>query len=95
MLDDPTTRAALIVFATVLFATVIAIAVLYLLIRSGEKGAPKPPHKGQLWLAGIIGIGVPMLILAYALLFSPSATLDPQQLHKQELKQERESSKRK
>ncbi|MHC3993746.1 hypothetical protein ACXWTF_02890 [Thiomicrolovo sp. ZZH C-3] len=85
MLDDPVTRAAMVVFVTVFFATLIAIAVMYLLIRAGEKGPPKPPHKGQIWLAGLIGIGIPLLMLAYALLFSPSARLTPQQLHQQQI----------
>ena len=85
MLDDPVTRAALTVFIVVFFITLMAIAVMYLLIRSGERGKPKPPHKAQMWLAGIIGIAVPLLILTYALLFSPSARLTPQQLHQQEL----------
>jgi drug/metabolite transporter (DMT)-like permease len=75
------------VFVTVFFATLIAIAVMYLLIRAGEKGPPKPPHKGQMWLAGVIGIGIPLLMLAYALLFSPSARLTPRQLHQQQMQQ--------
>jgi ABC-type Fe3+ transport system permease subunit len=92
MLDDPVTRSALIVIVTVFFALVIAITVMYLLIRSGEKGAPKPPHKAQMWLAGLIGIAVPLLVLAYALVFSPSARLTPQQLHQQEIEKAKEHS---
>ena len=85
MLDDPVTRSALAVIITVIFATLIAGTVLYLMIRAGERGAPKPPHKGQMWLAGIIGIAVPMLVLAYALLFSPAARMTPRQLHQTEM----------
>ena len=92
MLDDPVTRSALIVIIAVFFATVIAVTIMYLLIRSGEKGAPKPPHKAQLWLAGITGIAVPLLVLAYALVFSPSARLTPQQLHQQEIEKAKKSS---
>ena len=54
---------------------------MYLAIRSGEKGQPRPPHRGQMWLAGLIGIAVPALLLLYALFFSPSATLTPGQMH--------------
>ena len=88
MLDDPVTKAALTVFIVVFFAIVIALTVLYLLIRAGEKGPPKPPAKGQMWLAGLIGIALPLLILAYAVIFSPSARMTPEQLHQQELKKE-------
>jgi len=88
MLDDPVTKAALTVFIVVFFAIVIALTVLYLIIRAGEKGQPKPPHKGQMWLAGLIGIALPLLILAYAVIFSPSARMTPEQLHQQELKKE-------
>lgn len=86
MLNDPVTQAALTVFIVVFFVIVIALSVLYLLIRAGEKGPPQPPHKGQMWLAGLIGIALPMLILAYAVLFSPSARLTPDQLHEQEMR---------
>jgi len=84
MFDDPVIHASVIVFTVVFFATLIAIAVLYLLIRSGEKGEPTTPHKGQIWLAALIGIAVPLLVLAYAVLFSP-ARMTPKQLHQQEL----------
>ena len=46
-----------------------------------------------MWLAGLIGIAVPLLILAYALVFSPSARLTPQQLHQQELQKKPDASK--
>ena len=95
MLDDPVTKAALTVFIVVFFAIIIALSVLYLLIRAGEKGPPKPPAKGQMWLAGIIGIAVPLLILAYAVLFSPSARMTPEQLHQQELKKALDAEHRK
>ena len=95
MLDDPVTKAALTVFIVVFFAIVIALSVLYLLIRAGEKGPPKPPAKGQMLLAGIIGIAVPLLILAYAVLFSPSARMTPEQLHQQELKKALDAEHRK
>ena len=88
MLDDPVTVSALIVLIVVFFGLLIALTTLYLLIRSGERGEPKPPHKGQMWLAGLIGIVVPLLILAYAVAFSPAAKLSPDRLHQQELKKE-------
>jgi len=91
MLDDPVTRKALTVFIVVFFALLIAGTVLYVSMRAGEKGPPKPPHKAQMWLAGLIGIGVPLLIFAYALLFSPSARLTPQQLHQQEMQKAQSS----
>ena len=84
-MNDPVTQAALTVFIVVFFVLLIALSVLYLLIRAGEKGTPQPPHKGQMWLAGLIGIALPMLILAYAVLFSPSARLTPDQLHRLEM----------
>ena len=46
-------------------------------------------------LAGIIGIAVPLLILAYAVLFSPSARMTPEQLHQQELKKALDAEHRK
>jgi len=85
MFDDPVIHASVIVFIVVFFAVLIAIAVLYVLIRTGEKGEARTPHKGQIWLAALIGIAVPLLILAYAVLFSPSARMTPKQLHQQEL----------
>ena len=87
MLDDPVTRSALIVLFSVFIVTLIAITVMYLLIRAGEKGLRRPPHKVQMWLAAIIGVVIPLIVLAYALAFSPSARLMPQQLHEQELQQ--------
>lgn len=89
MLEDPVTKAALIVIATVFFGVIIAISVLYLLIRADEHGQPKPPHKMQMLLAAVIGIAVPFLILAYALLFSPSARMTPQKLHQMEMQKTR------
>jgi drug/metabolite transporter (DMT)-like permease len=93
MLDDPVTKAALTVFVIVFIAIVIALTVLYLIVRSGEKGPPKPPHKGQMLLAGIIGVAIPLLILAYAVVFSPSARLTPEQLHKLEMQKAPDVSK--
>ncbi len=90
MLDDTVTRTALIVITAVFFITVITIAILYLLIRAGEKGARGAPHKGQMWLAGAIGIALPLLMLGYALLLSPSARLSPKQLHRQILLKEKQ-----
>lgn len=94
MLDDPVIRSAFTVIGTVFFGTVTAITVLYLLIRSGEKGKPRPPHKNQLWMAGIIAIAVPLLVLVYALFFSPAAQLSPQQLHQKERQMQQASEQR-
>jgi len=91
MIDDPVTRSALTVIFIVFLATLVAGAVMYLLIRSGEK-MPLPPHRIQMWLAGIIGIGIPLLLLAYALLLSPSARLTPKELHQQQMQKEMEPS---
>lgn len=80
-MNDPVTASALTVIVIALLGTLVTLALLYRAMQPGAKRRrPSAPHRKQLWLAALIGIGVPLLLLAYALLLSP-ASLSPDQLH--------------
>lgn len=87
-MNDPVITSALSVMIFAFLATVAVLLLLFWLMRPEKRGraaaAPEPSLKPQIVLAIIIGIVVPAAILLYALVFSPLATLTPDEMHRGE-----------
>ena len=84
MMNDPVVDSALTVMISAFVATLLTLYVLYLYMRVKKRGSSAPEARGsrsELLLALLVGIVVPAGIFAYALLFSPFATLTPGEMH--------------
>jgi mono/diheme cytochrome c family protein len=84
MMNDPVVDSSLTVMAAAFILTLTALYVLYRCMRVKKRGAAPAPSRSrsELLLALLVGGVVPAGIFAYALLYSPFATLAPGAMHR-------------
>jgi len=75
MLYTPANTAVGIAAFTILFAAIVIAVAIFILKQKNRRREKAQPHRGQIWLGIAIGIGIPALIFAYTLFFSPAAEI--------------------